>query len=129
MQKQELNITDMISRALILEREGELHKAVDMYEAVLKLDKQNQKVLARLMTVYRKLKKYRKEIRCIDQAINFQEQLYKPISKKGGIINNLSNKLNVLLGLKNKKGHRIFLPDQIASLQKRKELILKKIKS
>jgi tetratricopeptide (TPR) repeat protein len=129
MIKQDSNITDMISRALILEREGELYKAVDMYEAVLKLDRQNQKVLARLMTLYRKLKKYRKEIRCIDQAINFQEQLYKPPTKKEGVISNLSNKLNVLLGLKNKKGHRIFLPGQIARLQKRKELILKKIKS
>ncbi len=78
------------------------------------------------MIVYRKLKDVQNEIRYIDAAMRIQEQYYttgKNADKKTIAI---SKKLNLLLGLTDKKGNTVIKPAALLKLEMRKTRIEKR---
>jgi tetratricopeptide (TPR) repeat protein len=117
---------ERLTEARNAENSGTLPDAAAIYEGLLKDEPHNEKILNRLMIIYRKLKAYKKEIGIINKAIKLQQQYYKPSSKPKGIIAELSNKLNLSTGLQNKKGDG-YIPEAILKLNKRKEVVEKKL--
>jgi tetratricopeptide (TPR) repeat protein len=109
-----------------LEQRGELKKAIELYEDLLKRSADDLKIITRLIILYRKLKNYKKEVSLINKAIKIHEQRYTP-KKVNKEISLISKKLNRLLGHTDKKGKNMVLPGEIIKLQNRKALLQKKI--
>lgn len=114
--------------AMLLERKGELPKAVQMYEQILKKVPANLEVLTRLMIDSRKLKNYRKEITFINQAIKIHEEKYARFKTSDVKVASLSRKLNTLLGHTDKKGKNLLEIPEVEKLKKRKAVALKRLK-
>jgi tetratricopeptide (TPR) repeat protein len=109
-----------------LEQRGELKKAVELYESLLKRSADDLKIITRLIILYRKLKNYKKEIGLINKAIKIHEQRYAP-KKANKQVSLISKKLNLLLGHTDKKGRTKLLPQEIIKLETRKSLLQKKL--
>jgi len=113
--------------AALLEREGQLEAAALMYEKLLKISTALLPLLARLMIIYRKLKKYKKEIAAIDKAIKIQEQKYTGRKKSSVNVVALSKKLNSVLGHTDRKGNSLLLIDEVEKLKSRRKIAVKKM--
>ncbi|MEO6732301.1 MAG: hypothetical protein ABIN01_13875 [Ferruginibacter sp.] len=114
--------------ASLFEKEGELTKALSMYEKLLKKVPSDLKVLSRLMIICRKLKSYSKEIIYINQAIKVHEQKFSSLKSKDAKVVSLSKKLNSLLAHTDKKGKNLLAIPEVEQLKKRKEVVLKRKK-
>ncbi len=114
--------------ARLLEQQGEIKQAVALYESVLKSQPANEYIYDRLMILYRKEKRYRKELSLIKNAIQKFSGLLKPMSKnRTGKIASLSKSILHSVGLTNKKGVALFQPQPIERWEKRGETIRKKL--
>ena len=111
-----------------LEREGELEKAAQVYEKLLKKTPTDLSILSRLMIISRKLKNYRKEISYINQAIKIHEEKYARLKSKDVKVVALSKKLNMLLGHTDKRGKNLLSIPEVVKLKKRKEVASKRMK-
>jgi hypothetical protein len=84
------------------------------------------------MIIYRKLKRYRDELRIINKGIKVFEDVYKkPAARKGGKQEKLATLSNAFMksaGLKDKKGNLVYVPEPIARWTKRKAVVEKKLK-
>jgi tetratricopeptide (TPR) repeat protein len=120
------HVPETFEGARQLEQRGELKKAGELYESLLKRSGDDMKIITRLIIVYRKLKNYKKEIGFINKAIKIHEQRYTP-KKLNKNISLISKKLNILLGHTDKKGKNLLLPDEIVKLQHRKTLLQRKL--
>lgn len=127
MAKEEFIQVDAFSNAMVSEKKGDIVPALKIYEALLKADPANEKILSRLMILYRKQKNYKKEIKQINTLIKIQEGYYAPHKKKNSLVDSLSKKLNISLGRTDKKGNTLSQPDSINKLIKRKEQVQKKL--
>ena len=78
------------------------------------------------MIIYRKLKDTKNETRIIDSGIKAFTEFYTPAASKNSNVVKLSNKLNFLVGLTDKKGKAIHDPEPIATWKKRKQILLGK---
>lgn len=114
--------------AYTLEKEGELEKAIALYEKLLKKSPSELSILTRLMIVYRKLKNYSKEISFIDRAVAIHENKYAQVKSTNARVVSLSKKLNVSLGHTDKRGKSLLTIPEVVKLQKRKEVALKRLK-
>jgi tetratricopeptide (TPR) repeat protein len=113
------------------EEEGDLNKAVKLYEQNIKEDYADEFAFERLMIIYRKQKEYENELRVIDKGIEvFQQQMEKHLkhslsrhvdNKK---LEQLSNAIIKKSGLKDEVFH---FPDPIDKWLKRKEIVEKKL--
>jgi len=115
-------------QAVILEKEGELSRAVSMYDQLLKKAPSDLLVLSRLMIISRKLKKYSREITYINKAIKIHELRYHKLKTRNLKVASLSKKLNALLGHTDRKGKNLLAIPEVEKLKKRKEVVLKKMK-
>ena len=68
--------TEIIDEAEAMEAEGDLKKAAALYEAAIKQKPFHEKPYDRLMTIYRKLKDYKKEVQTIDKALALFKEHY-----------------------------------------------------
>jgi tetratricopeptide (TPR) repeat protein len=113
------------------EREGDLELAATLYERAIKEKPADEFSYNRLMIVYRKLKQYKNELRVINKAIkNFKEAHAKKAGKglrKNSTIGKLSTALMKSAGLLDKKGNVVYVPEPIASWEKRKSTVEKKL--
>ncbi len=112
------------------EGEGDLKEASKYYEAVIKNDKVDEFAFNRLMIIYRKLRKYKDELRVINAGIKRFEGFYRQTSKKGKgkKLTDLSNAFMKTSGLRDRKGEDLYKPEPLASWLKRKILVEKKLK-
>lgn len=117
-----------LESALILEKEGKLSKAVQLYEKLLTKASSNLQILSRLMIVSRKLKDYKKELSFIDAAIKIHEQKYSTLKSNDTKVITLSKKLNSLLGHTDKKGRNLLAIPEVEKLKKRRAVALKRMK-
>jgi hypothetical protein len=84
------------------------------------------------MVVYRKLKKYKEELKVIEAGIQAFEELNE--RKTGQLvadndkIKKLSTALMKSLGMQDKKGNPLFEPEPIAKWKKRRQIVEKKLK-
>ncbi len=113
------------SAAASLEKDGNLEAAAIMYEQLLKLAPDNLNIMARLMIIYKKLKKYRKEIIVINKAIIVHQKLHTPINKNRKV-RAISSQLNSLLGHTDRKGKNLLVVPEVEKLAKRKLVASKK---
>jgi hypothetical protein len=124
------SIKEIIDKAKNAESDNAIEQAATLYEQARKADPANQYPYDRLMIIYRKLKKYKEELRVINEGIKFFEALYKNKSQqlfgKDKKIMELSNAFMKRVGLQDKKGKNLYSPEPIAKWQKRKETVQKK---
>ncbi len=80
------------------------------------------------MKLYRKSKDYKKELAIINKALKAYRAYYKTqqpaYSKK---IDELSARLNISLGLTDKKGSSLYEPEPLGKWNKRKIIVEKKL--
>jgi len=123
---------ELITQAEYAESNDDLENAVTLYERAVKAEPANEYAYNRLMIIYRKLKKYKEELRAINEGIKFFEEYHENKSKelfgKNRKIMQLSNALMKSTGLQDKKGKSIYYPEPIGKWQKRKQTVLKKLK-
>ena len=121
-------VKEIITNAKTAEDAGEPERAAELYEQALQQDKLNEYAYNRLMIIYRKLKNKKKELQVINSAIDGYEEFYASKKHTTKSITTISNKLNKSFGLADKKGHALYRPEPIATWQKRKELLQKRMK-
>ena len=109
------------------EAEKDFPSASKLYESLLKADPLNEKLTNRLMIIYRKMKNYKKELSVINKAIRQEQQHYASPQKSKRKVSELSKKLNISMGLTDKKGKSIVTSDSISRLEKRKQNVLIKL--
>ncbi len=116
-----------LEQGLAFEQDNQFKTAKTLYEKLLKLSPGNTKLHTRLMIVCRKLKDYKSELKYIDLALKLQHAYYGRTKPNGPKINMLSKKLNLILGHIDKKGKTLIASDEILKLEKRKQVVLKKM--
>ncbi len=125
------SIKEIIDKAKYAESDNDIEQAATLYEQARKADPANQYPYDRLMIIYRKLKKYKEELRVINEGIKFFESFYKNKSQqlvgKDKKIMELSNAFMKRVGLQDNKGKNLYFPEPIAKWQKRKETVQKKL--
>ena len=112
------------------ESEGNLEQAAKYYEESIKDERLDETPFNRLMIIYRKLKRYKDELRVIRQGIKRYEAFYKKQARspKGKKLSQLSEAFMKTSGLKDRKGRTVYNPEPIATWMKRMEVVTKKIK-
>jgi hypothetical protein len=121
---------DLPAMARYLERTEQPDKAAKLYEKLIKGHRFNEHNYNRLLMIYRKNKDFKNELRILDTGIKAFQEFYMPFATgKDRTVINLSKKLNVLIGLTDRKGKSLADREPIAKWKKRKEVVLKKLKS
>ena len=124
------SIKEIIDKARNAESD-DIEQAATLYEQARKADPANEYPYERLMIIYRKLKKYKEELRVIDEGIKFFEAFYRNKSQqlfgKDKKIMELSKALMKRVGLQDKRGKNLYYPEPIQKWRKRKETVEKKL--
>ena len=115
------------------ELDGELEKAIKLYEQNIREDYAEEFAFERLMIIYRKQKEYEDELRVINRGIELFEQNIKEHLKHslarhvdGKKLEQLSHAILKTSGLKKEELH---FPDPIDKWIKRKEIVEKKLEN
>lgn len=121
-----------ITQAHLLEKEGKLQEAIDLYLKIYKRSPDNDQVVLRLLINYRKLKEYKKELQLINEVLKTHEEdamneRKQWISEHKKMARN-SLLLAKSLGLMDKKGVPVYQDPFIQLLHKRKTVVAKKLK-
>lgn len=121
--------SDLLNAAKLAELDDNYAEAASLYEQALKNDAVQEKVYDRLMIIYRKLKKYKDELRVANAGIKAYENFYKPSAKgaKKKKVEEISLSLLRSTGLADKKGNHLYDPEPIGKWKKRKLVIEKKL--
>lgn len=123
---------EAIQKGREAESEDRPEEAAKYYEFAVKEKIVNEFPFDRLMIIYRKLKKYKEELRIIEKGIRLFEEQYKKSSRKNSAkqqqISALSNAFLKTAGLKDKKGNLLYTPEPIGRWMKRKVVVEKKLK-
>lgn len=123
------NLPEKIAVANDAEIKGNNDEAIALYKAILKDSPLYENAYNRLMILYRKNKDFKNELRIINAGIKAFENFYKPKTKgKTKLIASISNRLNKLIGLVDKKGNRTYDPEPLGKWKKRKRIVAKKVK-
>jgi len=113
-----------------LEADGENEAAIDMYESLVKKYPTDAQLYDRLMILYRKEKKYKKELAVIAAAIKkFSDLLLPAKGNSSRKISSLSKSILHAVGLTNKRGDSLYHPQPLARWQKRKKILHQKLTS
>jgi len=124
------SIKQIFDKAKNAEAVNKIEQAAILYEQARKANPANEYSYERLMIIYRKLKKYKEELRVINEGIKFFESSpnkSQQLFGKDKKIKQLSNALMQKVGLQDKKGKNLYYPQPVAKWRKRKEVVEKKI--
>ena len=114
------------------EQNEDFDSAVASYRQAIKQSPSNEAPYQRLMILYRKAKEYKKELAVINDGIRFFRQQFQHKHKQLPVISSkaarVSKTLAKSLGLTDKKGNAVHTPEPILKWEKRKQLLLKKMK-
>lgn len=114
---------------MIVEKQSHPSELVLLYEKALKADPGNEQILTRLVVNYRKLKDYKNELKYIGLLIKTHQDYYIHRNNAGRSVNMISKKLNIALGRISRAGKELFVPDAIKKLEKRKELVIRRLQN
>lgn len=117
------------------ELNGHIESAIKLYEENVKDGFADPFAYERLMIIYRKLKRYKDEIRVIEKGIkvfseqheNVLKEALKDRRNKKQLVE-LSNVFMTKSGLKDKKGNHTHLPEPVNKWMNRKEVAELKLK-
>src|SRR6266498_1730511 len=122
-----LEVEERNNEARIAEQDGDLNRAVKLYERNIKEDYADEFAFERLMIIYRKQKEYKDELRVINRGIkvfqqNMAEHLKHSLARHidGKKLERLSRAIMKKSGLKKEQLH---FPDPIDKWIKRKEIV------
>ena len=128
-----LEVEERNNEARVAEQDGELNKAVKLYEQNIKEDYADEFAFERLMIIYRKLKEYEDELRVINRAIKvFQKSMEDHLKHSlarhidGKKLERISIAIMKKSGLKKEEVH---FPDPIDKWIKRKEIAEQKLEN
>jgi len=121
---------DLLNKAKQLEKQGEMEEAASVYEKIIRKDPFDENAYNRLMIIHRKNKEYKKEKAILDAAIKAFQQLYAeslrlPVPPR---IKSLSKQILKATGLADKSGNLLYEREPLYRWNKRRELVIKKIK-
>ena len=123
---------ELLGKAREAEAGQKLEDAAHFYELLIKEKTADELPYDRLMIIYRKLKKYKDELRVINRGIKLFEEHYSKNSKRSKQqrekLATLSNAFMKSAGLKDKNGNLLFVPEPIARWNKRKTVVERKLK-
>jgi hypothetical protein len=118
---------ETIRKAKEAEDDDDIERAADLYEQVIKDEHADEFPYDRLMVIYRKLKRYKDELRVINSGIkSFENHFLKKPGKQSSKkmqLTKLSNAFMKTAGLTDKKGNNIYYPEPIAKWRKRKKVV------
>ena len=123
-----MSLTGILEKAREAESEGNLEQAASLYEKIIQERPREEFAFDRLMIIYRKLKRYKDEVKIIDAGIKAFENLYKSKHSGSRKIAEISSALLKSTGLADKKGNQLYEPEPMGKWKKRKALVEKKIK-
>ena len=111
------------------EADDNFELAIEHYEESIKVEYADSFSFSRLMMIYRRLKKYKDELRVIKRGIRiFSEQHENQLKgRKSKKVSELSNAFMTKAGLKDRKGNYTFYPEPVNKWMKRKSLVEQKI--
>jgi len=122
----------LMEQAAEAEKNGDNDSAVELYQQAMKQSPSSEAPYQRLMILYRKAKEYKKELAVINNGIRSFKQQFQHKHKQSPLISTkaarVSKTLAKSLGLTDKKGNSIHTPEPILKWEKRKQLLLKKMK-
>ena len=117
------------------ESEGDIERAIKLYEEINARGNTGQFIFDRLMILYRKLKQFKDELRVINKGIEIFQQENKKLlqqnisgKKNKKAIEKLSNVFMKTSGLIDKKGREVHLPEPVNKWMKRKSVVEKRLK-
>jgi len=104
------SIKDLTSKAMEAETAKDTSSAIDLYNAILKINPLQSYPYERLMKIYRKEKNFKKELSIINSGLKVFEKFYKEQpSKTSGKIREISEKLNKAFHLGSQTFHSFFI--------------------
>ena len=114
---------------------GDIDRAITLYEKNIKKGLADSFPFDRLLVIYRKQKRYKDELRVINKGIEVftglierqQQELLKNSTNKSQL-KRLSNLFGKKVGLVNKKGDDLYMPEPVKRWMKRKEVVKNKLK-
>jgi hypothetical protein len=121
------SVKEMLRQASEAESNNDFTSAKGLYRRVLAVDPLNMYAYDRLMILFRKLKKYREELKMINEGIKSYQQFYQESRTGSKKISELSRKLNRSFGLADSRGNSLYEPEPIARWKKRKTNLQKKL--
>jgi hypothetical protein len=128
IKKKEIHLVEWLNEARQLEEEDK-PEAVKEYKKIALSYPVSEKAYDRLMILFRQLKLPKDEIYWIDKAIGqFEKRFKKPTIRSNSKIATLSKSLLISTGLADKSGNALYRPEPIGRWQKRKDLLMKRLK-
>ena len=111
------------------EANGDIDRAITLYEKNIKKGLADSFPFDRLLVIYRKQKRYKDELRVINKGIEVftgliekqQQELLKNSTNKSQL-KRLSNLFGKKVGLVNKKGDDLYMPEPVKRWMKRSSL-------
>lgn len=121
---------DLLNKAKLLEKKGASEEATSVYEKIIRKDPFDEYAYNRLMIIHRKNKEYKKEKAVLDTAIKAFQQLYSESLRLSATprIKTLSKQILKATGLADKSGNLLYEREPLYRWNKRRELVVKKIK-
>jgi len=121
---------DLLNKAKQLEKQGAAEEATAVYEKIIRNDPFDEYAYNRLMIIHRKNKEYKKEKAVLDAAIKAFQQLYSESLRVSATprIKTLSKQILKATGLADKSGNLLYEREPLYRWNKRRELVIKKIK-
>ncbi|MBS1566194.1 MAG: hypothetical protein JST39_17555 [Bacteroidetes bacterium] len=118
------------------EASGDTSLAIQLYEKEISKKRNNLEPYERLLVLYRRAKQYRKELHILNQGIEFvqdklskhQKELFAHRRGRNSLLQK-SRALAQKMGLVNRKGDRLLLPQPLEKWMNRKLTVQKKIKA
>jgi hypothetical protein len=128
LKKKDMHLVEWLNEARHLEEEDK-QEAVKEYKKIALSYPVSEKAYDRLMILFRQLKSPKDEIYWIEKAIGHFEKRFKKTSiRSNSKIATLSKSLLASTGLADKSGNPLYLPEPVGRWQKRKDLLIKKMK-
>jgi hypothetical protein len=128
IKKKEIHLVEWLNEARQLEEEDK-QEAIKEYKKIALSYPVNEKAYDRLMILFRQLKSPKDEIYWIDKAIGqFEKRFKKPAIRSNSRIAILSKSILSSTGLTDKSGNALYRPEPVGRWQKRKDLLLKRLK-
>jgi len=121
---------DLLNKAKQLEKQGATEEATDVYEKIIRKDPYDEYAYNRLIIIHRKNKEYKKEKAVLDAGIKAFQQLYSESLRVSATarIKTLSKQILKATGLADKSGNLLYEREPLYRWNKRRELVIKKIK-
>jgi len=121
------NEKELLAKAKQAEEKKEWSQAIKNYQQVVKLDPHYELPYERLMVIFRKQKRYKEELKIINDGLKSFGAIYAKKTKKLVAKNKQIDKLSEALIKKAGLAKNEFVPQPIAKWMKRKEVVEKKV--